>query len=133
MALMILLLSLYPVLFRRFLSMPSAMLVSLAVTSAFAFSCTDQYKVSIEVYHQEVYVRLPLWLKSLVIAPGSLYLILLCVTDFFNVGLEIARNVSHNIRFFYMFFLHVALNIAARTHHYISLRGTLISLISATY
>ena len=129
MALMILLLSLYPVLFRRFLSMPSAMLVSLVVTSAFAFSCTDQCKVSIEVYHQDVYVRLSLWLKSLVIAPESLYLILLCVPDLFNVGLEIVRNVSLNIRIF----LHVTLNIAARTHHYISLRGTLISLISATY
>ena len=126
MALVVLLLSLYLVFFRRCLSVPSAMLVSLVVTSVFKFSCSDQCKVSIQVTHHDVYVRLSLWLKLLVTAPESLYLILPCVPGLFNVGLEIAGNVSLYIRLF----LHVALNIAARSLHYVSLKETLICLMS---
>ena len=104
--------------------------VSLIVISVFKFSCTDQCKVSIEVTHHDIYVPLSLWLESLVVAPESLHLILPCVPGLFNVGLEIAGNVSLHIRLS----LHMALNIAARTHHYyISLKGTLISLMSAAY
>ena len=103
--------------------------VSLIVISVFKFSYTDQCKVSIEVTHHDVYVRLSLWLKSLVVAPESLYLILPCVPGLFNVGLEIAGNgVSIS-----GLHIHVALNTAARTHHYINLKGTLISLMSAAY
>ena len=83
----------------------------------------------IEVAHHDVYVWLSLSLKSLVIASESLYLILLCVPNLINVGLEIAGNMSLHSRLL----LHVALNIAARTSHYISLKGTLISSMSATY
>ena len=129
MALMVLLLSLYLVFFRRCLSVPSAMSVSLVVTSVFKFSCSDQCKVSIQVTHHDVYVRLSLWLKLLVTAPESLYLILPCVPGLFNVGLEIAGNVSLYIRLF----LHVALNIAARSLHYVSLKETLICLMSVAY
>ena len=103
--------------------------VSLIVISVFKFSYTDQCKVSIEVTHHDVYVRLSLWLKLLVVSPKSLYLILPCVPGLFNVGLEIAENVSLHIRLC----LHVVLNVVARTHHYISLKGTLISLMSAAY
>ena len=103
--------------------------VCLIVMSVFKFSSTDQCKVSIEVNHHDIYVRLSLWLKSLVVAPESLNLILPYVPGLFNVGLEIAGNASLHIRLS----LHVALNIAALTHHYISLKGTLISLISAAY
>ena len=79
--------------------------------------------------HHDVYVQLSLWLKSLVIDPESFYLILPCVPDLFNVGLEIAGNVSLHIQLF----LHMVLNTAAPTHHYISPKGTLFSLMSAAY
>ena len=116
---------------------PAFSYVSLIVISVFKLSCTDQCKVSIEVTHHDVYVRLSLWLKSLVlpmaeiagVAPELLYLNLPGLPGLFNVGLEIAGNVSLHIRLS----LHVVLNIAARTHHYISLKGTLISLMSAAY
>ena len=93
--------------------MPSAMLVSLVVTSVFKFSCNNQCKVSIEATHYDVYVWLSLWLKLLVIALESLCHILPCVPYLLNVGLEIAGNVSLHIRLF----LTVALNITARTHY----------------
>ena len=103
--------------------------VCLIVISVFKFSCTDHCEVSIEVTHHDVYIRLSLWLKSLIVAPESLNVILPCVPGLFNVGLAIAGNVSLHIRLS----LHVALNIVTRTHHYISLKGTLISLMSAAY
>ena len=50
--------------------------------------------------HHDDYVQLSLWLKSLVIDPESFYLILPYVPDLFNVGLEIAENVSLYIQLF---------------------------------
>ena len=99
--------------------------VSLVVT----FSYTDQCEISIRVTHHHVYVWLSLWLKSQLIASESLYFIVPCVPDLFNVGLWIAENVSCHIRMF----LHVALTLQDIPCHYLSLKGTSISSRSAAY
>ena len=103
--------------------------VSLVVTLVFKFSYTDQCEISIGVTHHDVYIWLSLWLKSLLISSESLYFLVPCVSDLFNVGLWIAENVSCHIRMF----LHVALTLQDIPCHYLSLKEILISSRSAAY